>query len=379
MEPDLPSQWAADFPALAPGYFAWHLRGPLPAPALTLGQTMLQEQASQGVNAVHDRWVDRVENTRAALANFVGVSPQQVALTQNTSTAMGLLAWGWPLGPGDEVLVGELEYPGTLLSWQAAARVRGFSVRFLRADATGLMLPGGLLAQVGPDTRLMVQSLVVFRTGQRVRIEELASELARRSPAVPLIADGVMGLGPWRLSVDDLGLAALTGDGRKWLLGADGTGFLALGKNWQERVSPTLPGPRAIQESTAYRQGDPTWLPGAQKLENGALNSLGFSLLGASLGWLQKTPWDTLRQHQLAQLALLKEGLDRLGLKTAAPLIGPDTAGLVGITHGQDPARLSNRLKAGGLTAAARGPLLMVSVYGLTRPEDIEALMAILR
>ncbi len=85
-----------------------------------------------------------IAGARASLADFLGASSDEVAFGANmTSVTFHLaraLGRGW--GPGDEVVVTDLDHHANVAPWQAVARERGVTLRrvpfILRDGRTGL-------------------------------------------------------------------------------------------------------------------------------------------------------------------------------------------------------------------------------------------------
>jgi cysteine desulfurase family protein (TIGR01976 family) len=77
---------------------------------------------------------------RAAMADFLGASPEEIAFGANMTTLTFHLARalgrGW--GPGDEVVVTELDHQANVAPWDALIRERGVTLRVVPFDvATG--------------------------------------------------------------------------------------------------------------------------------------------------------------------------------------------------------------------------------------------------
>ncbi|HEX4441120.1 MAG TPA: cysteine desulfurase-like protein [Thermoanaerobaculia bacterium] len=99
-----------------------------------------------------------IEAARHALADYVNGAPEEVAfganmtsLTYHLSRALGR---GW--GPGDEIVVTELDHHANSDPWRALAVERGVTVRAVPLDpATGELVPGALAEAVSKKTRLV--------------------------------------------------------------------------------------------------------------------------------------------------------------------------------------------------------------------------------
>ncbi|MFO0910779.1 MAG: cysteine desulfurase-like protein [Isosphaeraceae bacterium] len=96
--------------------------------------------------------------SRKALADFFHARPDEVAFGANmTSLTFHLArALGRQWGPGDEVVVTELDHMANVAPWQALAQERGITVRTVRLDLTMFGLDcDDLTRAITPKTRLL--------------------------------------------------------------------------------------------------------------------------------------------------------------------------------------------------------------------------------
>ena len=71
------------------------------------------------------------ESTRKLLAEFMGVSAEEIVLTRNTSEGNNLVSSGIDLKAGDEVLLFSDNHPSNLEAWKNKSRRFGFTVRVI--------------------------------------------------------------------------------------------------------------------------------------------------------------------------------------------------------------------------------------------------------
>ncbi len=95
---------------------------------------------------------------RAALADLLNATAEEIAFGANMTTLTfhlsRALGRGW--GPGDEVVVTELDHHANVDPWRALARDRGITVRSVpMIPATGKLDLDALARTVGPRTRLL--------------------------------------------------------------------------------------------------------------------------------------------------------------------------------------------------------------------------------
>src|SRR5436190_22248571 len=75
---------------------------PLPRPTAEAFEKWLKEAVEIG-NPVWGDWVKGVERMRATAARLIGAHPDEIALVENTTVGISLIAEGFDWRPGDNV------------------------------------------------------------------------------------------------------------------------------------------------------------------------------------------------------------------------------------------------------------------------------------
>jgi len=95
----------------------------------------------RGVYAIAEEATAQMEAVRAQTARFVGAaSDKEIVFTKNATEALNLVAQAWGranLGPGDAVLLTQMEHHSNIVPWQMLAAERGFEVRWLPVTPDG--------------------------------------------------------------------------------------------------------------------------------------------------------------------------------------------------------------------------------------------------
>src|SRR5262249_11243332 len=110
-------------------------------------------------------WLDRVEQTRAKLARFLGVSADEIAFTKNTSESMNIAANALPLRTGDNVLMLHGDHPNNAYAFLNLQK-KGVEVRFL--PMTEVVNAESFLPHIDKHTRAISMSHVTFHAGHRL-------------------------------------------------------------------------------------------------------------------------------------------------------------------------------------------------------------------
>lgn len=121
--------------------------------------------------------------SREALADLLGSAPSEVAFGANMTTLTFHLAraLGRKWGPGDEVVVTELDHHANLAPWQALVQERGITLRVVPFDpASGRLDMMALGEAIGPRTRLVAVGMASNALGT---VTDVATACARAAAA----------------------------------------------------------------------------------------------------------------------------------------------------------------------------------------------------
>ena len=190
-----------------------------------LARSVADAMAAEQRRALHEPRVDRAAveryleqrpRVREGFARVLGVAAANVALTTSTSEGCNVVLNGLSLGEGDEVVTTDSEHFGLVGPLAVSpATVRVAAVRDRPPDEA----LETILAEVGPRTRLIALSEVLWVTGHRLPWREL-----RDRTGVPVLVDGAQSAGA--VPVDAAAADFYTVSAQKWLCGPDLTGAL---------------------------------------------------------------------------------------------------------------------------------------------------------
>src|SRR5262245_31558644 len=176
---------------------------------------------------------------RDVLAQFVGATRDQIALTRNATESNNYIANGLELKAGDEVLMSDQEHPGGEQPWNLRAKRYGIVVKKFeipKPPKNAAEILNRINDAITPRTRIIFVSHISTTTGVVLPVKEVAS--LARSKGIVSAFDGAHVPGMMRLNIHDLGCDLYTASPHKWLQAPKGTGFLYLrdqaimGKMW---------------------------------------------------------------------------------------------------------------------------------------------------
>lgn len=126
---------------------------------------------------------------RAALADFLGAGPDEIAFGNNMTTLLFHIARaiGRQLQPGDEIIVTELDHHANVAPWQALARERGVVLKWLPLDVTTFRHEAGALARLlSPRTKVVAIGAASNMLGTISDVPALVAE-ARAAGALTVV------------------------------------------------------------------------------------------------------------------------------------------------------------------------------------------------
>ena len=185
-------------------------------------------------------------------ADYLDVSPAEIALTDSTTMGLGLLYNGLDLRPGQEALTTRHDFFATHESLRLKAARTGATVRMIplyqRIETVSEDEIVQSIAQaVRPQTRVVAVTWVHSSTGLKLPIRRIADALAEANVGrdegerALLCVDGVHGLGVDDVTMADLGCDFFVAGCHKWLFGPRGTGLVwGQDRAWRA-MSPTIP------------------------------------------------------------------------------------------------------------------------------------------
>jgi cysteine desulfurase/selenocysteine lyase len=300
----------------------------------------------RGVYALAQEADTAFEEARARIAAFTGAEAQTTIFTKNVTEAINLVAYAWGranVGPGDAVLITQMEHHANIVPWQVLCRERGASLRYLEVDERGQLSLEALDRELARgDVRLLAFAHVSNVLGTINPAAEMVAR-ARAAGAVTLI-DGAQAAPQMAVDVREIGADFYAWTGHK-ALGPTGIGVLHGRREILEAMEPFLTGGDMI---ASVELQSASWNELPWKFEAGTPMIAEAVGLAAAVDYLSALGMDHVRAHERRLTALLLEGLARVpGLRVVGPPEAGARGGLASFTiegmHPHDIAELVDR------------------------------------
>jgi len=250
----------------------------------------------RGVHLLSERATAAFEEARAKVAQFLNApEPSEVIFVRGTTEAVNLVAHTFGrqrLGPGDEVLLTEMEHHSNIVPWQMVCEERGARVVAVPVDDAGELRLDELERRIGPRTRLLAVTQVSNALGTVNPIRRIVEMAHARG--VPVLVDGAQGVPHLDVDVQALGCDFYAFSGHK-LFGPTGIGVL-WGRTEHLEAMPPWQGGGDMIRTVSFERTTYAGLP--NKFEAGTPDMAGAVGLGAAIDYLRALDREGARAHE---------------------------------------------------------------------------------
>ncbi len=284
----------------------------------------------RGAHQLSEEATDAFEGARAKVAAFLGARPDEIVFTKNATEGLNLVAYGLSnatlggetdprlrVGPGDEVVVTEMEHHANLVPWQELCRRTGATLRWFGLTDDGRLDLSNLAELVNERTKVLA---FVHQSNILGTVNPVEPLVARaREVGAMVVLDACQSVPHLPVDVTELGVDFLVFSGHK-MCGPTGVGVLWGRRELLEALPPFLTGGSMIE---LVRMEGTTFAPPPQRFEAGTPNVAQAVALGAAVDYLTAVGMDEIAAHEHA---LTEQALDALLGVDGVRVLGPTTA-----------------------------------------------------
>ncbi len=300
----------------------------------------------RGVYKLAEEATDLFEGARTRIAKFAGGETETTIFTRNATEAINLVAYTWGranIGPGDAVLITEMEHHSNIVPWQMLCQATGASLRYLDVTDDGKLDLAQLDSELAKgDVKLVSVVHISNVLGTINPVEEIVRK-AKAAGAATLI-DGSQAVPQLPINVGELDADFYVWTGHK-ALGPTGIGVLHGRRELLETMPPFLGGGDMIK-TVGFDSS--TWNDLPWKFEAGTSMIAEGVGLGAAIDYLSALGMDTVREHEQDLTTYALDQLSKLGhVNVVGPRLASDRGGVISFEvngiHPHDVAELLNR------------------------------------
>ncbi|MEB8325047.1 cysteine desulfurase [Dietzia kunjamensis] len=274
----------------------------------------------RGAHQLAEEATDAYEGARADIARFVGADVDELVFTKNATEALNLVAFAlgdqrfgeYAVGPGDEVVISELEHHANLVPWQELCRRTGATLRWYGVTDDG---------RIDLDSLELTDAVKVVALTHQSNVTGAVTDVARvvesaRAVGALVVLDACQSVPHMAVDFHALGVDFAAFSGHK-MLGPTGIGVLYGRRELLRAMPPVLTGGSMISTVTME---ETTYADPPQRFEAGVPMVSQAVGLAAAVRYLEQVGMETIARHEES---LTVAALDALGQIPGIRIVGP--------------------------------------------------------
>jgi cysteine desulfurase / selenocysteine lyase len=294
----------------------------------------------RGAYALGEEATDAYEGARQTVADFVDAAFDEVVFTKNATESLNLVAYAmgnaatagedaerFRVGPGDRIVVTEMEHHANLIPWQQLAQRTGAELAWLPIDDEGRLDLSDLETVLDERTKVVALVHQSNILGTLNPVEVVAARA--RSVGALVVLDACQSVPHMPVSFRDLDVDFLAFSGHK-MLGPSGIGVLVGRRDLLGHLPPFLTGGSMIEQVFMDHS---TFAPPPQRFEAGTPPISQAVGLAAAVEYLKALGMQAVHEHEAVLTAYALERLQELpGIRVVGPRDSRDRGGAISFT-----------------------------------------------
>jgi cysteine desulfurase/selenocysteine lyase len=291
----------------------------------------------RGAHQLAEEATDAYEGAREKIAAFIGVDAGELVFTKNATEGINLVAYAMSnasvsgpeaqrflLGPGDEIVITEMEHHANLVPWQQLALRTGATLRWFGVTDDGRLDLSDI------DELITARTKIVAFTHQSNVLGTInpVSVLVAKAQSVGALTvlDACQSVPHSTVDFHGLGVDFAAFSGHK-MLGPSGIGVLYGRRSLLEAMPPFLTGGSMIEMVHMARS---TFAPPPARFEAGVPMTSQAVGLGAAVDYLSVVGMDRINAHEHKLTAAAIKGLLEIpGVRIVGPTSTESRGGAV--------------------------------------------------
>ncbi len=265
----------------------------------------------RGVHTLSQNATEDYEGARAKVKRLLNAADDhEIVFTRGTTDSINIVAQSFgkqSFGPGDEVIVSNMEHHSNIVPWQMLREEKGVVLRVVPIDDSGELLMDEYERMLSPRTKLVSITQVSNALGTILPVEQIIS--MAHDQGVPVMLDGAQAVPHMAVDVQKLDCDFYVFSGHK-IFGPTGIGVL-YGKSELLEAMPPVQGGGDMIKSVTFERTIYNDLP--YKFEAGTPNIAGAIGLGAAIDYIQSIGYDSFAAHEDELLVYGTKALEQIG------------------------------------------------------------------
>ncbi|MEV6899095.1 cysteine desulfurase [Amycolatopsis sp. NPDC051372] len=296
----------------------------------------------RGAHQLAEEATDAYESARARIAEFVGASPEELVFTKNATEGINLVAYAmsnastagpeserFKVGPGDEIVITEMEHHANLVPWQQLCQRTGATLKWFKVTPEGRLDLSEIDELITPRTKLVAFAHQSNVLGTINPVDVLVAKAKSVGALTVLdacqsVPHGVYGQGAVDFGALGVDFAAFSGHK---MLAPSGIGVLYGRSELLEAMPPFLTGGSMIE---LVRMEGSTFAPPPQRFEAGVPMTSQAIGLGAAVDYLSAIGMERIAAHEHLLTEHALAGISAIdGVRIIGPTDMADRGGAV--------------------------------------------------
>jgi cysteine desulfurase/selenocysteine lyase len=291
----------------------------------------------RGAHQLAEEATDAYEYARARLAEFVGATPEELVFTKNATEGVNLVAYAvsnaatagpearrFQVGPGDEIVITEMEHHANLVPWQQLCARTGATLRWFGVTDEGRLDLSNVDELITARTKLVAFTHQSNVLGTINPVTEIVAK-AKKVGALTVL-DACQSVPHSPVDFGELAVDFAVFSGHK-MLAPSGVGVLYGRRELLEVMPPFLTGGSMIE---MVRMEGSTFAPPPQRFEAGVPMTSQAVGLGAAVDYLSVVGIDRVAAHEHILTEAALRGLAEIsGVRIIGPTDPTDRGGAV--------------------------------------------------
>ena len=265
----------------------------------------------RGVHTLSQNATEDYEGARAKVKRLLNAADDhEVIFTRGTTDSINMVAHSFArhnLGPGDEVIVSNMEHHSNIVPWQMLREEKGVVLKVVPIDDSGELLMEEYERMLSPRTKLVSITHVSNALGTILPVEQIIS--MAHAQGAPVMLDGAQAVPHMAVDVQQLDCDFYVFSGHK-IFGPTGIGVL-YGKAELLEAMPPVQGGGDMIKSVTFERTIYNDLP--YKFEAGTPNIAGAIGLGAAIDYVQSVGFESFAAHEEELLEYGAKALESIG------------------------------------------------------------------